>query len=123
MRSVVVKPDKKLLTVFFPDGRDGRTFTLKVCNVLLVLFFSLCLDFSIAYHLVAIIFLIEQGETSEELQEWKTALENALAQAPSAAVVMGQNGILRNEIADSVEASFEQSTPVSYFCALHVFVL
>lgn len=29
--SVVVKPDKKLLTVLFPDGRDGRTFTLKVC--------------------------------------------------------------------------------------------
>ncbi|KAK4489964.1 hypothetical protein RD792_000618 [Penstemon davidsonii] len=31
--SVVVKEDKKLLTVLFPDGRDGRdgrAFTLKV---------------------------------------------------------------------------------------------
>ncbi|KAJ0790758.1 putative pleckstrin domain, PH-like domain superfamily [Helianthus annuus] len=28
--SVVVKADKKLLTVLFPDGRDGRSFTLKV---------------------------------------------------------------------------------------------
>ncbi|GAB2232249.1 hypothetical protein Drorol1_Dr00011278 [Drosera rotundifolia] len=27
--SVEVKPDKKLLTVLFPDGRDGRAFTLK----------------------------------------------------------------------------------------------
>lgn len=27
--SVVVKEDKKLLTVLFPDGRDGRAFTLK----------------------------------------------------------------------------------------------
>ncbi|XP_074279420.1 rho GTPase-activating protein REN1-like isoform X2 [Silene latifolia] len=27
--SVEVKVDKKLLTVFFPDGRDGRAFTLK----------------------------------------------------------------------------------------------
>ncbi|KAL2892906.1 Rho GTPase-activating protein REN1, partial [Bienertia sinuspersici] len=27
--SVEVKADKKLLTVFFPDGRDGRAFTLK----------------------------------------------------------------------------------------------
>ncbi|KAH9623569.1 hypothetical protein KSS87_013173, partial [Heliosperma pusillum] len=27
--SVEVKTDKKLLTVFFPDGRDGRAFTLK----------------------------------------------------------------------------------------------
>ena len=29
--SVVVREDKKLLTVLFPDGRDGRAFTLKVC--------------------------------------------------------------------------------------------
>ncbi len=28
--SVVVKEDRKLLTVLFPDSRDGRTFTLKV---------------------------------------------------------------------------------------------
>ncbi|KAF2291868.1 hypothetical protein GH714_035924 [Hevea brasiliensis] len=57
--SVVVREDKKLLTVLFPDGRDGRAFTLK-------------------------------AETSEDLYEWKTALEHALAQAPSAALVMGQ---------------------------------
>ncbi|CAG7898713.1 unnamed protein product [Brassica rapa] len=64
--SVVVKADKKLLTVLFPDGRDGRAFTLK-------------------------------ADTMEDLQEWKTALENALTQAPSASHVMGQNGIFRNE--------------------------
>lgn len=32
MSSVVVKADKKLLTVAFADGRDGRAFTLKVLN-------------------------------------------------------------------------------------------
>ncbi|KAF3498762.1 hypothetical protein DY000_02054245 [Brassica cretica] len=64
--SVVVKADKKLLTVLFPDGRDGRAFTLK-------------------------------ADTMEDLQEWKTALENALTQAPSASHVMGQNGIFRND--------------------------
>uniref|UniRef100_A0A6N2M6A6 Rho-GAP domain-containing protein n=1 Tax=Salix viminalis TaxID=40686 RepID=A0A6N2M6A6_SALVM len=62
--SVVVREDKKLLTVLFPDGRDGRAFTLK-------------------------------AETSEDLYEWKTALEHALAQAPSAALVIGHNGIFR----------------------------
>ncbi|KAF9675658.1 hypothetical protein SADUNF_Sadunf09G0055200 [Salix dunnii] len=62
--SVVVREDKKLLTVLFPDGRDGRAFTLK-------------------------------AETSEDLYEWKTALELALAQAPSPALVMGHNGIFR----------------------------
>ncbi|OIW04181.1 hypothetical protein TanjilG_00741 [Lupinus angustifolius] len=75
--SVVVREDKKLLTVLFPDGRDGRAFTLK-------------------------------AETSDDLFEWKTALEQALAQAPSAALVMGHNGIFRNDTSDSVEGSFQQ---------------
>ncbi|PWA75680.1 Pleckstrin homology domain-containing protein [Artemisia annua] len=75
--SVVVREDKKLLTVLFPDGRDGRAFTLK-------------------------------AETSEDLYEWKTALENALAQAPNAALVIGQNGIFRNDTTDSTEGSFYQ---------------
>ncbi|OIT03785.1 PREDICTED: rho GTPase-activating protein REN1-like [Nicotiana attenuata] len=76
--SVVVKEDKKLLTVLFPDGRDGRAFTLK-------------------------------AETLEDLLEWKTALEEALANAPSAALVMGQNGIFRNDQANAVDVSLEQS--------------
>ncbi|XP_024639453.1 rho GTPase-activating protein 7 isoform X3 [Medicago truncatula] len=75
--SVVVREDKKLLTVLFPDGRDGRAFTLK-------------------------------AETSEDLFEWKTALEQALAQAPSAALVMGHNGIFRNDTTDSIDGSFHQ---------------
>uniref|UniRef100_A0A0E0NV83 Rho-GAP domain-containing protein n=1 Tax=Oryza rufipogon TaxID=4529 RepID=A0A0E0NV83_ORYRU len=37
------------------------------------------------------------AETSEDLFEWKTALEEALAQAPNAALVMGHNGIFRRE--------------------------
>ncbi|XP_062164104.1 rho GTPase-activating protein REN1 isoform X3 [Alnus glutinosa] len=75
--SVEVKADKKLLTVLFPDGRDGRAFTLK-------------------------------AETMEDLYEWKAALENALVQAPSAAHVMGQNGIFRNDQTDSVDNSLDQ---------------
>ncbi|XP_011014130.1 PREDICTED: rho GTPase-activating protein REN1-like isoform X2 [Populus euphratica] len=75
--SVVVKAEKKLLTVLFPDGRDGRAFTLK-------------------------------AESSEDLYEWKTALENALAQAPSASLVMGQNGFFQNDQADGTDGSLEQ---------------
>ncbi|GAB2277091.1 Rho GTPase-activating protein 7 [Dionaea muscipula] len=75
--SVVVREDKKLLTVLFPDGRDGRAFTLK-------------------------------AETAEDLYEWKTALEQALAQAPSAALVMGHNGLFRNDTHDAIEGSFQQ---------------
>ncbi|XP_049379217.1 rho GTPase-activating protein 7-like isoform X3 [Solanum stenotomum] len=75
--SVVVREDKKLLTVLFPDGRDGRAFTLK-------------------------------AETLEDLYEWKTVLEHALAQAPSAALVMGHNGIFRNDTGDSIDGSCHQ---------------
>ncbi|KAF8398241.1 hypothetical protein HHK36_017167 [Tetracentron sinense] len=77
--SVVVREDKKLLTVLFPDGRDGRAFTLK-------------------------------AESAEDLYEWKTALEHSLAQAPSAALVMGHNGIFRNDTTDTTEGSFHQWT-------------
>ena len=28
--SMIVKEERKVITVVFPDGRDGRTFTLKV---------------------------------------------------------------------------------------------
>ncbi|KAL6516357.1 Rho GTPase-activating protein 7 [Orobanche gracilis] len=75
--SVVVREDKKLLTVLFPDGQDGRAFTLK-------------------------------AETTDDLYVWKTALEHALAQAPSAALVMGHNGIFRSDTNDTVEGSFRQ---------------
>ncbi|KAL3621961.1 Rho GTPase-activating protein 7 [Castilleja foliolosa] len=75
--SVVVREDKKLLTVLFPDGRDGRAFTLK-------------------------------AETTEDLYVWKTALENALAQAPNAALVMGHNAIFRSDTNDTIEGSFHQ---------------
>ncbi|XP_021304541.1 rho GTPase-activating protein REN1 isoform X3 [Sorghum bicolor] len=77
--SVVVKEERKLLTVFFPDGRDGRTFTLK-------------------------------AETTEDLNEWRNALESALAQAPSVANTMGQNPIFSTDVAaEPAEAPAEQS--------------
>ncbi|KAJ6964772.1 rho GTPase-activating protein 7-like isoform X1 [Populus alba x Populus x berolinensis] len=75
--SVVVREDKKLLTVLFPDGRDGRAFTLK-------------------------------AETSEDLYEWKTALEHALSQAPSAALVIGHNRVFQSDTNEAVEGSFHQ---------------
>ncbi|XP_019431160.1 PREDICTED: rho GTPase-activating protein REN1-like isoform X3 [Lupinus angustifolius] len=75
--SVVVKADKKLLTVQFPDILDGRAFTLK-------------------------------AETTEDLYEWKNALEDALAQAPSAGNVNGENGDFNNDQFDSLDLSLDQ---------------
>ncbi|XP_010266206.1 PREDICTED: rho GTPase-activating protein REN1-like isoform X2 [Nelumbo nucifera] len=78
--SVVVRADKKLLTVLFPDGRDGRAFTLK-------------------------------AETTEDLYEWKVALENALAQAPSPTLVVGQNGIFRSDPDDGASEQLNDKRP------------
>ncbi|RZR92124.1 hypothetical protein BHM03_00020377 [Ensete ventricosum] len=52
--------------------------------------------------------LVLQAETSEDLYEWKAALENALSQAPSAALPLGQNGIFHNDKTESTEASGDQ---------------
>jgi len=57
--------------------------------------------------------LMLQAETLEDLNEWKTALENALAEAPNAALVMGQNGIFRSDQAVAPDGSLEQ-------CMLHL---
>ncbi|XP_060190241.1 rho GTPase-activating protein REN1-like isoform X5 [Lycium barbarum] len=76
--SVVVKEDKKLLTVLFPDDRDGRFVTLK-------------------------------AETLEDLLDWKAALEEALASAPSVDSLPGQNEVSRNDQASAVDLSTELS--------------
>lgn len=49
--------------------------------------------------------LVLKAETLEDLYEWKTALESALAQAPNAALVMGQNGIFKNDQNDGTDCS------------------
>ncbi|GAU43484.1 hypothetical protein TSUD_244060 [Trifolium subterraneum] len=43
-----------------------------------------------------------KAETTEDLYEWKTALENVMAHAPSATNVMGQSGIFKSDQADSL---------------------
>ncbi|KAF5930248.1 hypothetical protein HYC85_031121 [Camellia sinensis] len=83
--SVVVREDKRLLTILFPDtcdGRGERAFTLK-------------------------------AETSKDLYDWKTALEHALSQAPSATFVMEYKGIIRNNVNDTIGGSFHQSKIVA----------
>ncbi|CAL5436985.1 unnamed protein product [Camellia sinensis] len=49
-----------------------------------------------------------KAETLEDLYEWKAALEEALALAPSATLVMGQNGIFRNDQADTFDGYVDQ---------------
>ncbi|KAK1413022.1 hypothetical protein QVD17_34721 [Tagetes erecta] len=76
--SVVVKADKKLLTVQFPDGRDGRVVTLK-------------------------------AETTEDLNEWKASLEEALANAPSASPKVEPTGTLKTDKGDTADGSSEHT--------------
>ncbi|KAL6963062.1 protein S-acyltransferase [Sarracenia purpurea var. burkii] len=53
--------------------------------------------------------LLDRAETLEDLYEWKAALDEALAQSPSATLVVGQNGIFRNDQTDAFDGSVEQT--------------
>ena len=50
----------------------------------------------------------KQAETMEELNEWRSALESALAQAPSVANTVGQNPIFSTDVTEPSEAPTEQ---------------
>lgn len=63
--------------------------------------------------------LMLQAETVVDLYEWKTALENVLAHAPSATNVMGQNGFFRGDQTDSLDIYLDQCTFV-LFCFTRV---
>ena len=54
-----------------------------------------------------------QAETLEDLYEWKAALENALAQAPSSA---NANGILKNDKMEPNNGSSETCMLFSSIC-------
>ncbi|TVU47687.1 hypothetical protein EJB05_07293, partial [Eragrostis curvula] len=75
---VVVKEERKLLTVLFSDGHDGRILTLK-------------------------------AETTEDLNDWRSALENALTQAPSIVNTTGPSSTFSTDATEPVQAEAEQS--------------
>ncbi|MCD7455664.1 hypothetical protein HAX54_029117, partial [Datura stramonium] len=52
-------------------------------------------------------YMLVKAETLEDLLEWKVALEEALARAPSADLVTGQNELSRNDQANEVDMSTE----------------
>ncbi|MCI16212.1 rho GTPase-activating protein 25-like, partial [Trifolium medium] len=60
------------------------------------------------------------AETTEDLYEWKTALENVMAHAPSATNVMGQSGIFRSDQADSLGIYLDQCMLFLLLCFIHV---
>lgn len=51
--------------------------------------------------------------------EWKTALEEALENAPSAA--MGQNGILKNDQLDAADAADTADVPLEQ-CKFFIYI-
>ena len=74
------------------------------------------LDFFINLVFLFLCLTHEKAETSDDLFEWKTALEQALAQAPSAALVMGHNGIFRSDTSDKIDSSFHPCLYSASFC-------
>lgn len=68
-----------------------------------------------------IVYLL-QAETLEELREWEEALENALAQAPSATLAVGQNGVLNKDQSDAATAALASDSPEKRMCGASFFV-
>lgn len=118
-------------------GVMGERLPLR-CLLSVAICFNLC--FFLAQNIIFIIFLSNfvvprnlnywpfdltkfQAESSEDLYGWKTALEQALAQAPSAALVMGHNGIFRNDTSDTMEGSICQCLCLSLYLGSRAFFL
>jgi len=67
-------------------------------------------------------FFIKQAETTEDLNEWRSALESALAQAPSAVNTAGQHPIVSNDITEPAETAVEQCKLCLLLSKLHLWV-
>lgn len=62
-----------------------------------------------------------QAETLEELHEWKEALESALAQAPNATLVVGQNGVFDKDQTDTATPAPASESPEKCTCDISIF--
>lgn len=65
--------------------------------------------------------LLLQAETSEDLLEWKAALEEALANAPSAANGIGQDGGSKNDQPDASDSPKKECKFYIHTAASHVY--
>jgi Tfp pilus assembly ATPase PilU len=74
----------------------------------------------VSYMDLKVWFFIEQAETTEDLNEWRSALENALAQAPSVVNTAEQLPVVSTDITEPVEAAVEQCKLFLLYQKLHV---
>lgn len=84
-----------------------------MCSAFVLVAHCECFKSRVIFYLVLFVWLIGggiglQAETIDDVDEWKVALERALAAAPNAALVVGHNGIFRNDSIDAIEGSTEQ---------------
>ncbi|KAF8096533.1 hypothetical protein N665_0307s0059 [Sinapis alba] len=103
--SVVVREDKKLLTVLFPDGRDGRAFTLKAETFEDLYGWKTALEQALAHAPNAVLSMGHNGIFHAETNE---AIEGR-DKRPSKSLVVGRPILLALEDIDGSPSFLEKA--------------
>ncbi|KAG5413864.1 hypothetical protein IGI04_001431 [Brassica rapa subsp. trilocularis] len=107
--SVVVKADKKLLTVLFPDGRDGRAFTLKADTMEDLNEWKAALENALTQAPNASHVMGQNGIFTNDHADAPVSLEEQKDETPTRSTVIGKPVLLALEDVDGSPSFLEKA--------------
>ncbi|KAJ4913083.1 Rho GTPase activation protein (RhoGAP) with PH domain [Raphanus sativus] len=107
--SVVVKADKKLLTVLFPDGRDGRAFTLKADTMEDLQEWKVALESALTQAPNASHVMGQNGIFTNDHADAPVSVEEQKVETPTRSTVIGRPVLLALEDVDGSPSFLEKA--------------
>ncbi|KAL0659698.1 hypothetical protein Bca4012_080283 [Brassica carinata] len=107
--SVVVKADKKLLTVLFPDGRDGRAFTLKADTMEDLHEWKAALEHALTQAPSASHVMGQNGIFRNDQSDAPASVDEHRDEAPARPTVLGRPVLLALEDVDGTPSFLEKA--------------
>uniref|UniRef100_A0A1J3IVF3 Rho GTPase-activating protein REN1 n=4 Tax=Noccaea caerulescens TaxID=107243 RepID=A0A1J3IVF3_NOCCA len=107
--SVVVKADKKLLTVLFPDGRDGRAFTLKADTMEDLQDWKAALENALTQAPSASHVMGQNGIFRNDHAEAPAGVDEQKEETPTQSTVLGRPVLLALEDVDGAPSFLEKA--------------
>ncbi|CAH8384708.1 unnamed protein product [Eruca vesicaria subsp. sativa] len=107
--SVVVKADKKLLTVLFPDGRDGRAFTLKADTMEDLQEWKVALESALTQAPNASHVMSQNGIFTNDHADAPVSVEEQKDETPTRSTVTGRPVLLALEEVDGSPSFLEKA--------------
>ncbi|WZY85565.1 hypothetical protein YC2023_031949 [Brassica napus] len=107
--SVVVKADKKLLTVLFPDGRDGRAFTLKADTMEDLHEWKAALEHALTQAPSASHVMGQNGIFRNDQSDAPAGVDEHRDEAPARPTVLGRPVLLALEDVDGTPSFLEKA--------------